>query len=45
MPIILATWEAKIRRIEAQAQSGQIDHKTLSEKMPNTKKDWWRWLK
>jgi hypothetical protein len=26
-PLILATWEAEIRRIEVQGQSGQIDHK------------------
>jgi hypothetical protein len=29
-PVILATQEADIRRIEVQSQPGQIAHKTLS---------------
>jgi hypothetical protein len=29
-PVILATWEAEIRRIEIQSQPGQIVHKILS---------------
>jgi hypothetical protein len=32
MPIILATQEAEIRRIEVRSQPGQIVHKTLSQK-------------
>jgi hypothetical protein len=31
-PIILATQEAEIRRIEVQSQPGEIVHKTLSQK-------------
>jgi hypothetical protein len=38
--VILATQEAEIRRIEVQSQPGQIVHETLSQKIPNTKKDW-----
>jgi hypothetical protein len=30
MLIILAPWEAEIRRIEVQSQQGQIAHETLS---------------
>jgi hypothetical protein len=30
MPVILATWEAKIRRIVVGSQPGQIVHETLS---------------
>jgi hypothetical protein len=32
MPVILATQEAEIRRIEVQSQSRQIVHETLSRK-------------
>jgi hypothetical protein len=31
-PVILATQEAEIRRIDVQSQPGQIVHKTLSQK-------------
>jgi hypothetical protein len=31
-PVILATWEAEIRRIEVQDQPKQIVHETLSLK-------------
>jgi hypothetical protein len=34
MPVILATQEAKIRKIAVQGQSEQIVHKTLSQKYP-----------
>jgi hypothetical protein len=37
-PIILATQEAKIRRITVQSQSGQTVCKTLSRKKPSQKK-------
>jgi hypothetical protein len=32
MPVILAIWEEKIRRILAQSQPGQIVYKILSQK-------------
>jgi hypothetical protein len=32
MPVILATWEAEIRRITVQSEPGQIVCKTLSRK-------------
>jgi hypothetical protein len=32
MPVILATWEAEIRRIMVQGQSGKIAYKTSSPK-------------
>jgi hypothetical protein len=35
MPIILATQEAEIRKIEIQSQPGQIVHKTLHQKKKN----------
>jgi hypothetical protein len=34
MPIILATWEAEMRRIIVQSQPGQIVQETLSRKYP-----------
>jgi hypothetical protein len=37
MPIILATWEAEIRRIEIQSQPRQIVQETLSQKHPTQK--------
>jgi hypothetical protein len=37
MPVILATQEAEIRRVAVQSQSGQIVHKTLSQKHPTQK--------
>jgi hypothetical protein len=39
MPVILATQEAEIRRIEFQSQPGQIVHKTLSRKILSQKKN------
>jgi hypothetical protein len=46
MPIILATQEAKIRRIVVQSQLKQIVHKTLSRKKKNQhKKGLAEWLK
>jgi hypothetical protein len=36
MPIILATQEAEIRRIEVQGQPRQIVYETLSRKYPTT---------
>jgi hypothetical protein len=41
MLIILATQEAKIRRITVQSQPGQIVPETLSGKIPNIKKQGW----
>jgi hypothetical protein len=37
MPIILATQEAEIRRIEVRSQPKQIVHKTLSQKNSSQK--------
>jgi hypothetical protein len=37
MPVILATQETEIRRIETQSQPRQIVHKTLSPKYPSQK--------
>jgi hypothetical protein len=44
MPVILATQEAKIRRIEVRSQPGQIVHQTLSRKNPS-QKGLMEWLK
>jgi hypothetical protein len=43
MPIILATWEAEIRRIVVQSQTGEIACETLSQKKKKAtqKKGWW----
>jgi hypothetical protein len=38
MPIILATQEAEIRRIEVQSQPRQIVHETLSQTNPLQKR-------
>jgi hypothetical protein len=38
MPIILATQEAEIRRIEVQSQPRQIVHKNLSKKTKKSQK-------
>jgi hypothetical protein len=38
MPVILATQEAKIRRITVQSQPRQIVCKTLSQKNPSRKR-------
>jgi hypothetical protein len=45
-PVIPATQEAEIRRIEAQSQPGQIVWETLSQEKSIIKKSWWsgsRW--
>jgi hypothetical protein len=39
-PVILATQEAEIRRIEVQSQPGQIVLETQQQKVPNNKKGW-----
>jgi hypothetical protein len=44
MPVILATWEAKIRRIKAQSQPGQIVQDLISKKHHH-KKGLVEWLK
>jgi hypothetical protein len=41
MPEILATQEAEIRRIPVRSQPRKIVHKTLPQKNPSPKKDWW----
>jgi UDP-N-acetylglucosamine:LPS N-acetylglucosamine transferase len=38
MPVILATWEAEIRRITVRSQPRQIVHETLSRKNPSQKR-------
>jgi hypothetical protein len=45
MPIVLATQEAEIRRIEVPGQLGQIVWETLSQKNPTQKKRLVEWLK
>jgi hypothetical protein len=45
MPIILATQEADIRRIEVLTQPGQIVHKSYLEKKTHSKKGLVEWLK
>jgi hypothetical protein len=37
MPVILAIWEAEIRRIMVQGQLREIVHETLNQ----SKMDWW----
>jgi hypothetical protein len=44
-PVILATQEAEIRRLEVQSQPRQIVCKTLSRKKTITKKGLVEWLK
>jgi hypothetical protein len=45
MPVILATWEAEIRRIEVRGQLGQIVCETLSPKEPAQSRQevWLKW--
>jgi hypothetical protein len=38
MPVILATQEANIRRIEVRSQPRKIFHETLSQKYPTQKR-------
>jgi hypothetical protein len=38
MPVILATQEAELKRITVGSQTGQIDHKTLSQKNHSQKR-------
>jgi hypothetical protein len=42
MPVILATQEAKIRRIAVRSQPRKIVRETLSRKYLTQKKGWWR---
>jgi hypothetical protein len=44
-PVILATQEAEIRRIEVQSQPVQIVQKTLSHKNPSELKGLVEWIK
>jgi hypothetical protein len=41
MSVILATWEAEIRKIAVGNQPGQIVGKNPSQKNPTQKKGWW----
>jgi hypothetical protein len=41
MLVILATWEAEIKKITVRSQPRQIVLKTLSCKNPSQKKGWW----
>jgi hypothetical protein len=45
MPIILATQEAEIRRMEVPSQTGQIVGETLSRENPSQKIGLVEWLK
>jgi hypothetical protein len=45
MPVILATQEAKIRRIKVRSQSRQIVHETLSRKTLSQEIGLVEWLK
>jgi hypothetical protein len=40
MPVILATWEAEIRRIAVPGQSGKIGGETSSPKYNQSEMDW-----
>jgi hypothetical protein len=40
-PVILATQEAEIRRIEVRSQPGEIVRETLSQKSLTKYKCWW----
>jgi hypothetical protein len=46
MPVILATQDAEIRRIEVQSQPGQIVHETLSQETLHKKRpvEWFKVL-
>jgi hypothetical protein len=44
-PVILATQEAEIRRIEVHSQPRQMVYETLSQKNPSQKKGWWSGLR
>jgi hypothetical protein len=44
-PVILATQEAEIRRIEVRSQQGQIICETPISKKPITEKGWWSGLR
>jgi hypothetical protein len=41
MPVILATWEAEIRRITVWSQPQANSSGDPILKIPNTEKDWW----
>jgi hypothetical protein len=44
MPIVLATWEAEIRRMAVQGQPGQIVCKTaLTKPEQNGLEAWFKW--